>query len=165
MADSLRHTLWNGQLQTPKTEVSNRVLLLPEPLVGLFEAHFAKFEFKGAPDFIFHRTDGSLLNKNHVREAILYKAMEKAGIKREKARHGFHILRHSAGSITHVRTGDLKLSQKTLGHAKSINHLRYLCSPGGRRFEGGYGADGGRNFRNLCPNCPPALRDDQLGVR
>jgi len=44
--------------------------------------------------------------------------MEKFGIKCEKGRYGFHILRHSAGSITHVRTGDLKLTQKALGHAK-----------------------------------------------
>jgi integrase len=53
-----------------------------------------------------------------MREGILYKAMEKVGIRREKARYGFHILWHSAGSITHARMGDLKLSQKTLGHAK-----------------------------------------------
>ena len=115
---SVTHTLWNGQLQTPKTEASNRVLHLPDLLVGLFEAHLAKSEFKGASDFIFHRSDGSPFNQNHVREGVLYKAMEKVGIKREKGRYGFHILRHSAGSIIHARTGDLKLTQKALGHAK-----------------------------------------------
>lgn len=115
---AVTHTLWNGKLQTPKTEASLRVLHLPETLVRLFEAHLAKSKFTNPTDFIFHRSDGSPFNQNHVREGVLYKAMDKIGIKREKNRHGFHILRHSAGSIIHARTGDLKLTQKALGHAK-----------------------------------------------
>lgn len=71
-----------------------------------------------ASDFIFHRSDGSPLNQTRVREDVLYKAMKKAGIERGKGSHGFHILRHSAGSIIHARTGDLKLTQKALGHAR-----------------------------------------------
>ena len=78
----------------------------------------AKSSFKEPPDFIFHRSDGSPFNQNQVREDVLYKAMDKAEIAREKGKYGFHILRHSAGSILHARTGDLKLTQKALGHAR-----------------------------------------------
>jgi integrase len=108
----------SAQLQTPKTEASRRVLHLPEALVHLFEMHLAKSEFKDSSDFIFHRSDGSPLNQNQVREGVWYKALEKVGVNREKGTHGFHILRHSAGSIIHARTGNLKLTQKALGHAK-----------------------------------------------
>ena len=115
---SITHTLWNGQLQTPKTEASKRVLHLPEVLVQLFASHFEKSDFKEASDFIFCSAAGEPFDQNRVRENVLYKAMDKVGIKREKGKYGFHILRHSAGSIIHARTGDLKLTQKALGHAK-----------------------------------------------
>jgi integrase len=44
--------------------------------------------------------------------------MEKAGIARGKGTHGFHLLRHTAGSLVHRRTGDLKLVQELLGHSR-----------------------------------------------
>ncbi|HXG65597.1 MAG TPA: tyrosine-type recombinase/integrase [Blastocatellia bacterium] len=47
----------------------------------------------------------------------LYKAMDKAGIKRGKGTHGFHIFRHSAGSLLYAKSRDLKLVQGTLRHA------------------------------------------------
>jgi integrase len=44
--------------------------------------------------------------------------MEKAGIARGKGTHGFHLIRHTAGSIVHRRTGDVKLVQELLGHSR-----------------------------------------------
>ena len=43
--------------------------------------------------------------------------MDRAGIKRQSRSHGFHIFRHSAGSIIHKQTGSMKLAQVQLGHS------------------------------------------------
>jgi len=53
-----------------------------------------------------------------IRESVLYPAMDRAGIKRQDRSHGFHIFRHSAGSILHNATRDAKLVQNTLGHSR-----------------------------------------------
>ena len=43
--------------------------------------------------------------------------MDRAGIKRIKSQHGFHIFRHSAGTIIHKLTKDGFQSKEMLGHA------------------------------------------------
>ena len=47
-----------------------------------------------------------------------YPAMDQAGICRQKGHYGFHIFRHTAGSIINAKTRDLKLVQETLGHSQ-----------------------------------------------
>jgi integrase len=44
--------------------------------------------------------------------------MDSIGIRWEKYTHGYHIIRHSVGSLLHKRTGDVKLVQELLGHAR-----------------------------------------------
>ena len=39
---------------------------------------------------------------------MLYPAIKRAGIKREPRSYGFHLFRHTAGSIVHDLTSDLK---------------------------------------------------------
>jgi integrase len=48
---------------------------------------------------------------------VLYPALLRAGIKREPRAYGFHLFRHTAGSIVHELTSDLKLSQELLAHS------------------------------------------------
>ena len=48
---------------------------------------------------------------------VLYPALKRAGIKREPRSYGFHLFRHTAGSIVHELTSDLKLSQELLAHS------------------------------------------------
>ena len=43
--------------------------------------------------------------------------MEAAGITRGKRTHGFHILRHTAGSLMYRQSRDLKMVQGALGHS------------------------------------------------
>jgi integrase len=43
--------------------------------------------------------------------------MDEAKITRLKGQHGFHIFRHSAGSILYKRSRDLKMVQGALRHA------------------------------------------------
>jgi hypothetical protein len=49
---------------------------------------------------------------DYLRKEVLYPALKKAGIERVDRTHGFHLFRHSAGSIIHAQTGDLKLAQE-----------------------------------------------------
>lgn len=44
--------------------------------------------------------------------------MAAAGIEGQSAEYGFHVFRHSAGSVVWSKTRDLKLVQSMLGHAK-----------------------------------------------
>ena len=112
------HALWRGRLETPKTEASIRALHLPETLHQALLMHHERSVFIGPQDFVFCRADGAPLDPGHLRENMLYPAMDRAGIKRSPRTHGFHLFRHSAGSIVHSETGSVKLAQSQLGHAK-----------------------------------------------
>ena len=70
-------------------------------------------------DFVFCRPDGRPYDPDVVREWVLYPAMDRLKIERTPGAYGFHLFRHSAGSRLHTLTGDIKLVQETLGHARA----------------------------------------------
>lgn len=113
---SINHTLYRQQLKEPKTESSRRPLRLVPAVAELLAMHRKQSEFAADEDFIFCREDGQPLNPSALRNH-LYKAMEAIGIQRTKRQHGFHIFRHSAGTLLYAQSRDLKLVQGTLGHA------------------------------------------------
>lgn len=47
----------------------------------------------------------------------LQKALKESEITRERGKHGFHIFRHSAGTLLYEKSRDLKLVQGTLRHS------------------------------------------------
>lgn len=113
---SINHTLYRQRLKEPKTEGSRRPLRLVPAVAGLLAAHREQSKFAADKDFIFCREDGQPLNPSALRNH-LYKAMKAVGIQRTKRQHGFHIFRHSAGTLLYAQSRDLKLVQGTLGHA------------------------------------------------
>jgi integrase len=115
---SVTHSLWRDQLVTPKTEASVRNIHLPASLIDVLRSHKDISSFIGNGDFVFCKRDGAPLDPNYLRKKVLYPAMDLAGIERKPRAHGFHMFRHSAGSIVHAKTGDLKLAQELLGHAR-----------------------------------------------
>jgi Low affinity iron permease len=60
---------------------------------------------KEPDDFVFSRSDGSPWDPDFLRKEVLYRALDAAGIAPGAK------VRHSAGSIIHAVTGDLKLAQ------------------------------------------------------
>ena len=50
-------------------------------------------------------------------QSHLYKAMDAAKIQRVERKYGFHIFRHTAGTMIYSKSRDLKLVQGTLGHS------------------------------------------------
>jgi site-specific recombinase XerD len=62
--------------------------------------------------------DGTPQDPDFLRKEILYEALVAAGIKPGYRSHGFHLFRHSAGSIVHSITRDVKTTQELLGHSR-----------------------------------------------
>jgi integrase len=115
---SITHSLWHGRLKPPKTKASERTFHLPEQIVQILRGHRSKSAFGDETDFIFSKADGRPYDPDHLRECVLYPVMDELEIERREREHGFHIFRHSAGSILHARTGDLKVVQEILGHSR-----------------------------------------------
>lgn len=115
---SISHSLWRRQLVTPKTEASARTLHLPVPLAELLADHQKGARFNSPGDFVFARVDGTAQDPDFLRKEILYEALIAAGIKPGYRSHGFHLFRHSAGSIVHSITRDVKTTQALLGHSR-----------------------------------------------
>ena len=53
-----------------------------------------------------------------LRRTVLYPALDACKIEMSNREHGFHIFRHTAGSIVHAHSRDLKLTQELLGHTR-----------------------------------------------
>jgi integrase len=112
----INHTIYRQRLKQPKTESSRRPLRLVPAITGLLLTHRHQSAFQADEDFIFCRKDGRPLNHSALRNH-LRKAMKVVGIEQIKGQHGFHIFRHSAGTLIYSKSRDLKLVQGTLGHA------------------------------------------------
>ncbi|HET9529359.1 MAG TPA: site-specific integrase [Blastocatellia bacterium] len=112
----VNHTLYRDTLKQPKTESSRRTIRLAASVTQQLASHRAQSSFQAEEDFIFSRPDGRHLDDKAVRRS-LYRAMKQAEIHRTSGKHGFHIFRHSAGTLLYSRSRDLKLVQGMLGHA------------------------------------------------
>ena len=115
---SITHSLWRKQLVAPKTAASKKSFRLHESLGELLRVHVQSAPFRERDDFVFARIDGSPLDPAHLRNKVLYPALDAAGIRRVKREYGFQILRHSAGSILYDKTRDLKVTQQMLRHSQ-----------------------------------------------
>ena len=113
---SIRHTLHRLKLKKPKTESSFGTIRLDPRIAALLTSHRRQASFQGRGDFIFCRADGRPLNQSALRNH-LYQVMDKLEIPRGKGKHGYHIFRHSAGTLLYSKSRDLKLVQGTLRHA------------------------------------------------
>jgi integrase len=110
--------VWRGRINEPKTEATKRRIGMSRQLTERLREHWAASKWPRADDFIFAQEDGRPMDPDHLRRQVLYPALEAAGIARLPRTHGFHLFRHTFGSIYHAETGDLKLTQKAMGHAR-----------------------------------------------
>ena len=86
-------------------------------LAGAFLEHRQHASHIKPDDFVFCKPDGSALHPDVLRKDALYPILDRLGIPRSSGASGFHTFRHSAASILNQQTGNLKLTQKFLGHA------------------------------------------------
>lgn len=133
---TVAHTIYKQRLKSPKSATSLRTLRLHPSVAYLLASYKAQSGFAADGDFIFSRADGSPLLQTSIRRT-LYRAMDAAGIKRGKRTHGFHVFRHTAGSLMYARSRDLKLVQGALGHSGiAVTSDVYVHLDGERVAEG-----------------------------
>jgi integrase len=111
----IEHSLWRGQLLSPKTTASTRDIPLGSVLNQTLRNHRESSLHRGPDDFVFSKKDGSALDPDVLRKDA--PILDRLGIPRKKCASGFHTFRHSAASIVNEQTGNLKLAQKFLGHS------------------------------------------------
>ena len=92
-------------------------VLIPEMLEMVLRDHLESSTFQGPEDFLFHKDDGSPVDPDVFRSAVLYPALRQLGIPILRRASGFHMFRHTAASLINKETGNMKLSQAQLGHA------------------------------------------------
>jgi len=63
---------------------------MPAILTELLRLHQELSRFQRPDDFVFCREDGPPLDPDHLRNQVLYPAMDRAGIKRIPRAHGYH---------------------------------------------------------------------------
>jgi integrase len=110
------HAVYKQRLKGPKTAASVRTLRLHPSVSSLLVKYRERSEFSSPGDFIFCQPDGIPLRQSSIRR-LLQSAMDKVGIQRGRYTHGFHIFRHTAGSLMYVHSRDLKMVQDALGHS------------------------------------------------
>ena len=115
---AVTHRLWRARLGPPKTKKSRAKIQLARELVEALADRQEASGFNSSEDFIFCKLDGAPLDPDYLRREVLYPAMDRAGIKRGARTHGFHILRHTAASLLHEKTHDLKGVQQFLRHSQ-----------------------------------------------
>jgi integrase len=113
----IRQALWEGELVSPKTEGSVRIIYFGPSLLSALTGQKQNSSHSGKDDFVFCKDDGSPLNPDMLRRDVLYPTLDRIGIARHSRAAGFHTFRHSAATIVNQKTGNLKLVQKLLGHS------------------------------------------------
>jgi len=113
----IRQALWEGELVSPKTDGSIRVIYFGPSLLSALTAQKQSSNHNKPDDFVFCKEDGSPLNPDVLRRDVLYPTLDRLGIARSRRAAGFHTFRHSAATIINQKTGNLKLVQKLLGHS------------------------------------------------
>ena len=113
----IKYALWEGELVSPKTEGSARVIYFGPLLLAALVSQKQNSNHNAPEDFVFCKDDGSPLNPDVLRRDVLYPILDRLGIPRTSRAAGFHTFRHSAATIVNQKTGNLKLVQKLLGHS------------------------------------------------
>jgi integrase len=123
----IRRSIWRGKVQPPKPQSAKRTKHLTPQLAAALQAQRINAVYTAPDDFIFASSRGTPLNPDDGREA-LYEAMDAVGIKRSVARaYGYHLLRHTAGSVFQEVNDDLKQTSAYMGHSNiSITADTYL---------------------------------------
>jgi len=157
----IEHSLWRGQLLSPKTAASTRDIPLGCALSETLKNHRENSLHQGPDDFVFCKKGGSALDPDVLRKDALYPILDRLGIPRKKGASGFHTFRHSAASIVNDGTGNLKQAQKFLGHSDQDDHRHlhpHLCGSGTRR----YNRSRMGNLWRFVPSCSQYREQEQL---
>jgi integrase len=109
-----RHRLVDGEQETKSERSSGTVPITPQ-LARELKAHRLRSGQPGAGELVFTGESGKRLDEANYRRRVLDRACARAGI----APIGFHVLRHTHGSIVAAATRDVRAVQRRLRHASA----------------------------------------------
>ena len=112
---NVRHTLYNGQLQTPKSKSSSRAEPMTQRVVEMLTA------LPRASDFVFPSDAGTPFDSSNLNRPLAI-ANQNSGLDK---RVRFHDLRHTFASHLALAGVPIKAIQDLLGHATMTMTLRY----------------------------------------
>jgi len=110
-------SVYRGELDTTKTESSDRSVGMSEELAQILAEHRGTTQSTGPDDFVFCKADGTPISPDSLRRRGIYPALKAAGVPYVARASGCHAFRHLAGSVINKGSGNLKLAQTQLGHA------------------------------------------------
>ncbi|MDY6950511.1 MAG: site-specific integrase [Thermodesulfobacteriota bacterium] len=128
-----------GDISTPKSGKLRRVDMTDQ-LSRVLKGHLTerkKEAFKkglGAPpEWLFYNNNGGMLDINHLRKRVFYKALEKAGLRRVR----IHDLRHTYATLRISKGDNIADVSKQLGHhsIKITVDTYYHWMPGASKSE------------------------------
>jgi integrase len=108
-----RHRLLDGEQETKSERSAGYVPITPQ-LARDLKAHRLRNGRPGEGELVFTRK-GKRLDETHYRRRVLDRACARAGI----APIGYHVLRHTHGSIVAAATRDVRAVQRRLRHTSA----------------------------------------------
>ena len=109
-----RHRLLDGEQET-KSERSSGVVPITPQLARELKAHRLRKGQPGIETLVFTNPDGTRVDEGNYRRRVLDPACARAGL----APIGFHVLRHTHGTIVAAATRDVRAVQRRLRHASA----------------------------------------------
>jgi integrase len=109
-----RHRLLDGEQETKSERSAGTVPITPQ-LARELKAHRLRNGQPGAGELVFTGASGKRLDEANYRRRVLDPTCARAGL----APIGFHVLRHTHGSIVAAATRDIRAVQRRLRHASA----------------------------------------------
>jgi integrase len=109
---SVRRSVYQGDVTTPKTEHSMRIVDVPASLLATLAIYRAYFPALNG-GYIFRTTDGAPLDPDNRSKRVLADVVARAGVRPI----GLHGLRHTYASLLINQGEHIKYVSRQLGHA------------------------------------------------
>lgn len=110
----IEQSVWAGELQTTKSEESDRTVPLPSAL-GVALRQYRKQWTPNPLDLLWANEDGNPIDADNLRNRVIRPLLDQAGI---VGRAGFHAFRHLHGTLLVSVGANPKVAQAQLGHAQ-----------------------------------------------
>jgi hypothetical protein len=110
----LRHRRRDGE-QDAKTERSAGTVPMSRQLARELKTHRLREGHPGRDEFVFTGPGGGRLEERNYRRRVLDPACNRAGL----TPIGYHVLRHTHGTIVAAETRDVRVVQRRLRHASA----------------------------------------------
>jgi integrase len=114
----VRRSAWNGKIQTAKSQASETVLPIPEPLIAVLKEYKAQWKLN-PQGFLFVTRNGRPPSSNKVVEYHLWTILDSLGI----PRCGLHAFRHSHTALLLHSGATPKVVQRQLRHSDARTTL------------------------------------------